>query len=87
MTAPQNIKQIQHRNVGRVRSVVVTTKYKPYTIDELVTMIYEDNLEHFDAADDDCDCYLHITLKTIIDYWDEQIIGQMQARMCGGSVA
>ena len=34
-------------------------------------MIYEDNLEHFDAADDDYDCYLHITLKTIIDYWDE----------------
>ena len=49
----------------------MTTKYKLYTIDELVTMIYEDNLEHFDAADDDCDCYLHITLKTIIDYWDE----------------
>ena len=49
----------------------MTTKYKPYTIDELVTMIYEDNLEHFDAADDDCDCHLHITLKTIVDYWEQ----------------
>jgi hypothetical protein len=49
----------------------VTTKYKPYTIDELVTMIYEDNLEHFDVAEHDCDCYLHITLKTIVDYWEQ----------------
>jgi hypothetical protein len=53
-----------------VRIVAVTTKYKPYTVDELVTMIYEDNLEHFDSAADDCDCYLHITIKTVVDYWD-----------------
>ena len=49
----------------------MTTKYKPYTIDELVTMIYEDNLEHFDTAEHDCDCHLHITLKTVIDYWEQ----------------
>ena len=55
---------------GRARSVAVTTKYKPYTVDELVTMIYEDNLDHFDSAADDCDCYLHITIKTVVDYWD-----------------
>jgi hypothetical protein len=43
--------------------------YKPYTIDELVTLIYEDNLEHFDTAGD-CDCHLHITLQTVVKYWE-----------------
>ena len=47
--------------------------YKPYTIAELVTMIHEDNLEHFDIAEHDCDCHLHITLKTVIDYWEQWI--------------
>jgi hypothetical protein len=48
-------------------------KYKPYTIDELVTLIYEDNLKHFDdrSTSDDCDCHIHTTIKTIVDYWDE----------------
>ena len=57
-----------------MRSVALTTKYKPYTVDELVTMIYEDNLEHFSSFNDhtesDCDCHLHITLSTIVKYWD-----------------
>jgi len=44
--------------------------YKPYTIDELVTLIYEDNLDHFDNAPEDCDCHLHITLITIVKYWE-----------------
>ena len=52
----------------------MTTKYEPYTVDELVTMIYEDNLEHFSSFNDhtesDCDCHLHITLSTIVKYWD-----------------
>jgi hypothetical protein len=48
----------------------MNTGYKPYTIDELVTLIYEDNLEHFDIAGE-CDCHLHITLQTIVKYWGE----------------
>lgn len=44
--------------------------YKPYTIDELVTCIYEDNLEHFNSAPEDCDCHLHTTLTTIVKYWE-----------------
>lgn len=45
--------------------------YKLYTIDELVTGIYEDNLDHFETASDECDCHLHITLTTIVKYWGE----------------
>jgi len=46
---------------------------KPYTIDELVTAIYEDNLDHFDDSNtsEDCDCHIHITLRTIVKYWGE----------------
>ena len=54
------------------------TTYKPYTIDELVTTIYEDNFSHFDFMENmnggDCDCSLHITLKTILEYWGEQYV-------------
>lgn len=49
--------------------------YKLYTIDELVTAIYEDNLEHFEYEEnmraDDCDCHIHTTIKTIVQYWGE----------------
>ena len=48
----------------------MTQTYKPYTIDELVTMIYEENLEHFDYSPEDCDCHIHMTLKTIVHYWE-----------------
>lgn len=47
---------------------------KLYTIDELVTAIYEDNLKHFDGnweASEDCDCHIHTTIKTIVKYWGE----------------
>ncbi len=51
------------------------TKYKPYTIDELVTEIYEDNFSHFDFIENmnggDCDCSLHNTMTTILKYWGE----------------
>jgi|GEM_PF-2428750 hypothetical protein len=51
------------------------TEYKPYTIDELVQTIYEQNLGHFEYIDEmnagDCDCNLHMTLNTIIGYWGE----------------
>ena len=48
------------------------TDYKPHTIDELLTNIYEDNLPHFNDRDtsDDCDCNIHITLQTILKYWE-----------------
>ena len=52
------------------------TNFKPHTIDELVTTIYEDNFGHFDFMENmnggDCDCSLHQTMKTIIYYWGEQ---------------
>jgi len=51
----------------------MTTRYKPHTIDELVTTIYEDNFGHFDFIENmnsgDCDCNLHMTMQTIIKYW------------------
>jgi hypothetical protein len=47
----------------------------PHTIEELVEVIYEDNEEHFasfnDETEGDCDCALHITLTTIVQYWGE----------------
>jgi hypothetical protein len=53
----------------------MTTKYKPYTIDELVTEIYEDNLSHFEFMDNmnggDCDCNLHMAMDLIVKYWGE----------------
>jgi hypothetical protein len=47
------------------------TKYRLYTIDELVTNIYEDNLSHFDSASNDCDCSIHTTINTIVKYWEQ----------------
>lgn len=48
--------------------------FKPYTINELVMAIYEDNYSHFDFDEnmggDPCDCNLHITMNTIMKYWD-----------------
>ena len=53
-----------------------TGEVKPYSIDELVTAIYEDNWDHFDFMDNmasgDCDCHLHMTMNTIIKYWGEE---------------
>jgi len=51
----------------------MTQTYKPYTIGELVTEIYEDNLSHFEFEEnmggEPCDCNLHITMATIEKYW------------------
>jgi len=45
-----------------------------YTIDELVTEIYEDNLSHFDFDEnmggDPCSCDIHTTIRTIVKYWE-----------------
>jgi hypothetical protein len=53
----------------------MTTTYKPYTINELVMEIYEQNYSHFDFMDnmggEDCDCALHTTMNTIMQYWGE----------------
>ena len=53
----------------------MTTIYKPHTIDELLTTIYEDNFSHFDLIENmnsgDCDCSLHATMNTIMEYWGE----------------
>ena len=55
---------------------MTSTDFKPGSIDELVTMIYEDNLAHFEFMENmnggDCDCNLHQTMNTIVKYWGEQ---------------
>jgi hypothetical protein len=44
-------------------------------VDELIEIIYEKNSIHFDFDEDmnggECDCYLHTTVKTIVEYWGE----------------
>jgi hypothetical protein len=54
--------------------MIPASDYKPYTIDELVTTIYEDNLGHFEFMENmnggDCDCSLHVTMNTIMSYWE-----------------
>jgi hypothetical protein len=51
------------------------TDYKPYTIDELVTTIYEDNYSHIEFMENmnggDCDCNIHTAMNLIIKYWGE----------------
>jgi len=49
----------------------MSTIYKPYTINELIDLIYEDYQIHFKESQDDCDCSIHTTIKTIVHYWDE----------------
>ena len=52
----------------------MTTKFKPGSIDELVTEIYEDNFSHIEFMENmnggDCDCAIHLTLQTILKYWE-----------------
>jgi hypothetical protein len=59
-------------SIGTLRSLQMNTQYKPYTIDELCTSIWEDNLEHFEymsvMAAGDCDCRLCTTLGVIQEY-------------------
>lgn len=51
------------------------TTFKPYTIDELVTAIYEDNYSHLEFIEQmsggDCDCNVCHTMQTILKYWGE----------------
>jgi len=52
---------------------------KPYTVDELVTKLYEDNESHFEfmfnMGGGDCDCNLHLTMDTIFDImgWPKEL--------------
>ena len=51
------------------------TTYKPNTIQELVQEIYDENFSHLELIDNmasgDCDCRIHLTLNTILEYWGE----------------
>jgi hypothetical protein len=50
------------------------TYYKPYTIGELVTSIWEENDSHFEEMEKvsgDCDCSLHTAVTIIMKYWGE----------------
>ena len=62
-------------STGTLRSMQMNTQFKLITIDELVEAIYEDNLDHFDFHEnmggEDCDCHIHTTIKTIVQYWGE----------------
>jgi hypothetical protein len=52
----------------------MTTINKPHTINELVQTIYDNNFSHLDFMDnmggEDCDCNIHTTLNTILQYWE-----------------
>ena len=45
------------------------------TVGDLVDKIYDDNFSHLDFMDNmgggDCDCLIHNTLNTILEYWEE----------------
>ena len=51
------------------------TTFKPHTIDELLTAIYEDNYSHLEFIEQmiggDCDCKVCLTMQTILKYWGE----------------
>jgi hypothetical protein len=53
----------------------MTTTTKPHTINELIQTIYDENYSHLDFMDNmasgDCDCRIHMTLNTILEYWGE----------------
>jgi len=50
----------------------MTQTYKPYTVNELVMALWEDNMSHFEFMESmnggDCDCALHTTMNTIYPY-------------------
>jgi hypothetical protein len=49
-------------------------KIKPYTIEELMQEMFEDNFSHLELMDSmggDCDCHIHITMNTVMKYWGE----------------
>jgi len=50
------------------------TQTNEKTIAQLVEDIYEDHFSHIDFMDNmggDCDCQIHSTLNTILEYWSK----------------
>ena len=49
-------------------------KLRAITVGNLVDEIYNDNYSHLDFMDnmggEDCDCNIHTTLNTILQYWE-----------------
>jgi hypothetical protein len=47
-------------------------KLRAITVGNLVDEIYNDNYSHLELIDNmggDCDCVIHTTLETILEYW------------------
>ena len=51
---------------------IMTTTHKPYTVDELMQKIYDENFSHFDFMDNmnggECDCKLHMAMDLMYEY-------------------
>lgn len=48
-------------------------RLKALTVGQLVDDIYNDHYSHLELIDNmggDCDCVIHSTLATILDYWE-----------------
>ena len=48
-------------------------KLRAITVGNLVDEIYNDNYSHLEFMDNmggDCDCQIHSTLNTILEYWE-----------------
>jgi hypothetical protein len=57
---------------GPMYNSLMTTKYKPASLDELITIIYEDNYSHIEFMENmnggDCDCNIHSAMNLIESY-------------------
>ena len=60
---------------GRCKTHINTGKGRLYLVSELIEDIYQDNLNHFEFHEnmggEDCDCHIHTTIKTIVEYWEK----------------
>ena len=60
---------------GRCKTHISTGKGRLYLVSELIEDIYQDNLNHFEFHEnmggEDCDCHIHTTIKTIVEYWEK----------------
>jgi hypothetical protein len=55
------------------RNMRTVSKLRPMTVGNLVDEIYNDNYSHLEFMDNmggDCDCQIHSTLNTILEYWE-----------------
>ena len=62
-----------HGIIGIYRKGKSMTKTEVFN--EVINTIYQDNFGHVDFMDnmggEDCDCSVHITLNTILEYWEK----------------